>query len=112
VCVRLVQGKSRLGQVVHKKTASCLAVTEVPPGDQAALAQLVDAVHENYNARFETVSLPRLRRGRGWRAWGNPPPALPLQIRKTWGGGILGEKTMVKIARAERARQRELAARA
>ena len=34
------------------------------------------------------------------------------QIRRTWGGGILGEKTMVKVARQERARQREIAARA
>merc|ERR1711957_524188 len=34
----IVKGKSRLGQLVHKKTASCVALTSVRQEDQSELA--------------------------------------------------------------------------
>ena len=51
----IVKGKSRLGQVVHRKNAACLAFTQVNPEDKSALSKLVDAVRTNYNDRYEEV---------------------------------------------------------
>merc|ERR1712029_1297129 len=34
----IIKGKSRLGQLVHKKTASCVALTSVRQEDQSELA--------------------------------------------------------------------------
>jgi len=82
----IVKGKARLGAVVHKKTATCLAVTDVPKSESASFAKIVEAVRANYNAKFD-------------------------ETRRTWGGGLVGEKTKIKVERAEKARQRELAAR-
>jgi large subunit ribosomal protein L7Ae len=64
----IVKGKARLGTVVHKKTATALAITEVRPDDKHALATLVSAIRSNYNDRFD-------------------------EMRKQWGGGILGFKS-------------------
>merc|ERR1711941_203316 len=44
-----VKGKARLGQVVNKKTATALVVSEVKKEDHAALAQLVQTARESYN---------------------------------------------------------------
>lgn len=52
----MVQGKSRLGKVVHKKTATCLAFTSVKSADQAAFAKLSDSVRTNFNDRADVVS--------------------------------------------------------
>ena len=35
--------------------------------------------------------------------------SVPLQIRKHWGGGIMGSKSQARVAKREKARQRELA---
>jgi len=64
----IVKGKARLGTVVHKKTATALAFTEVRPEDRQNLSTLISAVKANYNDRFE-------------------------ELRKQWGGGILGFKS-------------------
>ncbi|KAI0244400.1 60S ribosomal protein L8, partial [Massospora cicadina] len=64
----VVKDKARLGTVVHKKTATALAITEVKEADKATLASLVQAVNANYLDKFE-------------------------EIRKTWGGGIMGAKS-------------------
>merc|ERR1711916_170338 len=82
----IVKGKARLGQVVHQKTATCLALTSIRKEDQASFAKMVESVRNNFNGRAD-------------------------EIRRTWGGGIMGEKTNVKVARQERERQREIAAR-
>jgi len=82
----IVKGKARLGQVVHQKTATCLALTSIRKEDQASFAKIVESVRNNFNGRAD-------------------------EIRRTWGGGIMGEKTNVKVARQERERQREIAAR-
>lgn len=70
----IVKSKSRLGALVHKKTASCLAVTEVRPEHKQDLAALVQAVKANYNDKAE-------------------------EIRKQWGGGIMGAKSQAMMAK-------------
>jgi len=82
----IVKSKARLGSVVHLKTATALAVTAVRPEDEPTLAKLTDAIRTNFNSRYD-------------------------EIRKKWGGGVLGTKTQAKLVEQERARQREAAAR-
>lgn len=64
----IVKGKARLGTVVHKKTATALAFTDVKPEDKQSLAALVSSIKTNFNDRFD-------------------------EARKQWGGGILGFKS-------------------
>ena len=52
----IVKGKARLGRVVHRKTATCLALSNVNPEDKPSLAKLVEAVKTNFNDRSEEVS--------------------------------------------------------
>ena len=66
----IVKGKARLGTVIHKKTATALAFTEVRPEDRQSLAALITAVRANYNDRYD-------------------------EVRKQWGGGILGIKSTI-----------------
>lgn len=80
----IVKGKSRLGQLVHRKTCTTLAIQNVDNSDRANLAKLVETVKTNYNERFD-------------------------EIRRHWGGGLLGPKSMARIAKIEKAKQREMA---
>lgn len=75
----IIKGKSRLGTVVHKKTATALAITDVNKGDTSELATLVDIAKDQFNNNSDT--------------------------RKVWGGGKLGNKANArnaKIAKADR----------
>lgn len=82
----IVKSKSRLGALVHKKTATAVALTNVKPADQPALNKLCESIRTNFNERTDT-------------------------FRKTWGGGIMGSKTIHKVAMYEKKRAKELAAR-
>jgi len=82
----VVKSKSRLGALVHKKTAAVVAITQVPKEDEPALAKLVEAVKTNYNERYE-------------------------EIRRHWGGGVMSQKTQARILKLEKAKAKELAAR-
>jgi len=79
----IVKGKSRLGTVVHKKTATALAFTEVRPEDKQALANLVSALKENFNEKFE-------------------------DHRRQWGGGVMGLKSQAVMAAREKAAAKEV----
>jgi len=81
----IVKGKARLGRVVHRKTATCLAVTTVNPDDKPALAKLTDAVKTNFNDRFE-------------------------ELRRNWGGGQVGAKSQARITKLEKAKAKEVTA--
>ena len=81
----IVKGKSRLGQLVHQKTATALALTHVNKEDQGALSKIVEKVKESFN---ENASLS-----------------------KTWGGNIMGAKSQAKTRARERVLARELAQR-
>lgn len=83
----IIKGKSRLGAVVHRRTTSAIAVTTVKPEDSGALKALVDVATTNFNERVD-------------------------EIRKHWGGGIMGSKSRARQAKIEKARLKELSAKA
>jgi len=69
----IVKSKSRLGKVVHKKTASVLAITDVDAKDQANLALLVQKARDSFNNRYPTAM-------------------------KTYGGKVMGFKHKTALA--------------
>jgi len=82
----IVKGKARLGRVVFRKTATCLAITHVNTEDRSGLNKLIEAVKSNYNDRFD-------------------------EIRRQWGGGIMGSKSQARVAKFEKIKAKELAQR-
>jgi len=76
-------GRSRLGHATRRKGCAALAFTTVNPEDKVSLTKLVEVVRTNFNDRFD-------------------------EIRRQWGGGILGVKSRAKITKLEKAKQKEL----
>jgi len=70
----IVKGKARLGTLVHKKTSSVAALTEVSAADEAELAKLVSTINANFIEKYD-------------------------DSRRHWGGGVMGSKANDKIAR-------------
>jgi large subunit ribosomal protein L7Ae len=75
----IVKSKARLGKVVHKKTASVLAITEIDSKDQANFALLIQKARDSFNGRYPTAM-------------------------KTHGGKIMGFKHKTALAVAEKKR--------
>jgi len=81
----IVKGKARLGYLVHKKTATVIALTDVKKEDQAALQQQVAAFKALFNDN--------------------------VNDRRKWGGGLMGVKAnhvtryRQKLAEKEAAKQ-------
>lgn len=80
----IVKGKARLGRLVRRKTCTAIALTQVDSGDRANFAKIVEAIKTNFNDRYD-------------------------EIRRHWGGGILGSKSAARIAKLEKAKAKELA---
>ncbi|XP_066994191.1 large ribosomal subunit protein eL8 [Anabrus simplex] len=80
----IVKGKARLGLLVRRKTCTCLALTQVDSGDRTPFTKVVEAIKTNFNDRYE-------------------------EIKRHWGGGMLGSKSAARIAKIEKAKARELA---
>mmetsp|Transcript_99468 Transcript_99468/g.257081 ORF Transcript_99468/g.257081 Transcript_99468/m.257081 type:complete len:155 (-) Transcript_99468:86-550(-) len=79
----IIKGKERLGALVHKKSASCIALTAVSKEDTKDLETLAS----NFKAQFNDNS----------------------ETRRRWGGGIMGIKSQHVTQRRERAIQIEQA---
>merc|ERR1712071_187991 len=79
----IIKGKSRLGPLVHKKTAACVAFTTVRQEDKADL----DKLASNFTAQFNENSGHRRR----------------------WGGGLMGIKSQHVTQRREKSIQMEQA---
>ena len=82
----IVKGKARLGQVVHKKTATALALTAIKNEDKMEFSKLVEAIKGSYNDRF-------------------------TESNRKWGGGIMGVKSQAKTAKKMKIINAELKAR-
>jgi large subunit ribosomal protein L7Ae len=78
----IIKGKARLGKLVYKKTASCLAVTEVDGSHSHDLSIFVDKAKEQF---LEKLS----------------------DTMKTPGGGIMGPKHYAKKKKEEKRRRAE-----
>lgn len=76
-------GRARLGHLVHRKTTSAVAITKVRPEDRPKLQKVIEVVRTAFNDRFD-------------------------EIRRSWGGGILGKKSQARKARLDKARAKEL----
>jgi len=79
----IIKGKGRLGMLVHKKMASCVALTTVRQEDKSEL----DKLSENFKAQFNDNT----------------------EVRRRWGGGIMGTKSQHVTQRREKAVQIEQA---
>merc|ERR1712087_314781 len=83
----IVKSKSRLGALVHQKTATALAMVSVRPEDRHEFSQLVTAIRQQYNENAKS-------------------------IERNWGGGIMGVKSQAATAKHERALAKEAAKKA
>jgi len=79
----IVKGKARLGYLVHKKTASVIAVTEVKREDQAALTQFANSYRSLFNDNVDS--------------------------RRKWGGGVMGVKANHVTSYRKKLSEREAA---
>merc|ERR1712151_693331 len=79
----IIKGKGRLGMLVHKKAASCVALPTVRQEDKHDLDKLAD----NFKAQFNDNA----------------------EVRRRWGGGIMGMKSQHVMQRREKAIQIEQA---
>ena len=81
-----VKGKARLGKLVHQKTATCLALTEVKREDY----QDLELLSKNFRIAFNDND----------------------QLRRTWGGGVMGIKNLHMMTKRQRIKDIELAKKA
>jgi large subunit ribosomal protein L7Ae len=74
----IVKGKARLGTVVHKKTATVVAIQEVRSEDDRELATIISAAKANFSDKYE-------------------------EQRRVWGGGIRGNKSADMVQKRAKA---------
>ena len=76
----VLQGKARLGTVVHMKNAAALALTAVKGEDQRELDKVIESARTSFN------EAPRM----------------------SWGGGIMGPKSQAKARKRDKELQKEM----
>jgi large subunit ribosomal protein L7Ae len=81
-----VKSKARLGKLVHAKTATCVALTDVRKEDLADFSTLQSTFKANFNDN--------------------------IQHRRHWAGGVMGIKNQHMMAKREKLREIELAKKA
>ena len=81
-----VKGKARLGKLVHSKTATCVALTEVRKED----FQDLEVLSKNFRAQFNENET----------------------LRRNWGGGVMGIKNQHMMTHRAKLREIELAKKA
>nr|XP_035128586.1 60S ribosomal protein L7a-like [Callithrix jacchus] len=79
----IIKGKARLGHLVHRKTCTTVAFTQVNSEDKGALAKLVEAIRTSYNDRHN-------------------------EIYCHWGGNVLVPKSVARIIKLEKVKAKEL----
>ena len=77
-----IKGKARLGKLVHQKTATCVALTDVRKEDYQDLELLT----KNFRTQFNDNET----------------------LRRTWGGGVMGIKNQHMMTQREKLREIEL----
>lgn len=82
----IVKNKARLGQLVHKKTTSVVAFTQVPKDLRADFTHLVDAIKPQFLENMHLL-----------REWGEPVMGLKHQAREA--------KRLRRIAAAEKSKK-------
>ncbi|XKL67535.1 hypothetical protein PGB90_003026 [Kerria lacca] len=80
----IIKSKARLGRLVRRKTCTAVALTQVENSDRTNFAKLVETIKNNFNERYD-------------------------ELRRHWGGGVLGSKSAARISKIEKAKERELA---
>lgn len=83
----IVKCSARLGTAVNRKTATAVAFTTVRPEDKAEFTKIVESANSNFTERYD-------------------------DIRKKWGGGIMGIKSQHKMEKRRKAIEAEEAKRA
>jgi len=83
----IVKGKSRLGAVVGKKTATALALVGVNKEDEADLALLTETANSHFNEKYDEIRANKAN---------------------AWGGGKFGAKSLAKRAKKAKAEQKEM----
>lgn len=78
----IVKGKSRLGKLVHKKTATAVAFTQVGQDDRKTFSNLITAIKEKNVEQAD-------------------------KSHKLWGGNIMGPKSQAATKKREKAFERE-----
>uniref|UniRef100_A0A8C4DBL9 60S ribosomal protein L7a n=1 Tax=Dicentrarchus labrax TaxID=13489 RepID=A0A8C4DBL9_DICLA len=79
----IVKGKARLGRLVHRKTCTSVAFTQTNPCILLSMHK-----YHHFNLLHTCVF---------------------FQIRRHWGGGIMGPKSTARITKLEKAKAKELA---
>lgn len=74
----IVKCRARLGTLVHQKNATAVCFTGVRPEDRAEFSKITESCVSNFNDRFE-------------------------EVRKRWGGGIMGIKSQHKTEKKRKA---------
>lgn len=73
-----------IGLLVRRKTCSAVALSQVDSGDRSNFNKILEAIKTNFNDRGD-------------------------ELRKHWGGGLLGSKSAARIVKIERAKAKEMA---